>query len=130
MWLVEYSSRVALALWSHQHFNGNAHGRKSGLCSPLLLRDKPLDGLAGTATPPMLCQHWRQDSDRLHHVAEAQQALPRRMLIQADHWNPGRPITISVSLTSMPKIPWLLNEAKPLKDLAGSLAASWLESQL
>lgn len=78
----------------------------------------------------LLSQHWREDSDRLHHVAEAQQALPRRMLIQADHWHPGRPITISVSLTTMPKIPWLLNEAKPLKDLAGSPAASWLQSQL
>lgn len=54
--------------------------------------------------------------------------LPRRMLIQADHWHPGRPITISVSLATMPKIPWLLNEAKPLKDLAGLLPASRLVS--
>lgn len=64
-------------------------------------------------------------------------ALPRissrwrgRMLIQADHWHPRRPITISVSLTAMPKAPWLLNEAKPLKDLAGSPPASWFESKL
>lgn len=74
------------------------------------------------------CGH--RDSDQLHHAAEDRRLLPRRMLIQADHWHPGRPITISVSLTTMPKISWLLNETKPLKDLAGSLAASWLESQL
>ncbi|MEQ2178506.1 hypothetical protein GOODEAATRI_014723 [Goodea atripinnis] len=53
------------------------------------------------------------------------QALPGRMLIQADHRHPGRPITESVSLTKMPKIPTLLNEAEPLKDLALTLAVSW-----
>ncbi|MEQ2218616.1 hypothetical protein XENOCAPTIV_005727 [Xenoophorus captivus] len=53
------------------------------------------------------------------------QALPGRMLIQADHRHPGRPITESVSLTKMPKIPTLLNEAEPLKDLVLTLAVSW-----
>lgn len=82
--------------------------------------------MVGAATPPSVSL----GKARRRRVARAGPALPRRMLIQADHWHPERPITISVSLTTMPKIPWRLNEAKPLKDLAGSLAASWSESQL
>lgn len=82
------------------------------------LADKALDALT--------------DSDRLHHTARAQRRRRRRMLIQADHWHPARPITISVSLTTRPKIVWLVSEEEPLKDLAGSVlaAASMPESQL
>lgn len=125
MWVQLKNGSAAQVTWA---LCQDCLGRNSGLCSPHLLRDKPLDALAGCAfsvsiggkktaigyiTLPRLCPRCRE-----------------RMLFQADHWHPGRPITISVSLTSMPKIPWLLNAAKPLKDLAGSLPGSRLEAQL
>lgn len=103
-------------------------GGNGGLCSPLLLRDKPLDALAGCASSVSIGgKKQRSVTSRCRGSAHAAE---KGCFFQADHWHPGRPITISVSLTTMPKIPWLLNEVKPLKDLAGSLPGSWLEAQL
>lgn len=88
---------------------------RSGYMTPGQFRTKPLQSCLEIShlmrwweAPPhsALERTGTKNSSVLHHVAEALPALLRRMLFQADHWHPGRPITISVSLTTMPKIPW------------------------
>lgn len=81
---------------------GPLRDEKSSLCPPVPLGDKPLDANAGS------------DSfvSTGGKTAIGYVTLPRRTLIRAERWHPGRPITRCVSLATMPKIHKLLNEAE------------------